>query len=170
MSNIVSVHQTVFLLWRILAVAHSSDPCNIFQIPAARAKHQFDVTLNARNSLNFIVGLFTSAGGSDVNAQVYPPYPCDQNIRYYGPVMESYSHVHVSRDWIYCGYSISGNILPCVWHISRIEVLQIMDQAPICSELYVLFILHIHYVSLFHLKIVWWKKQRVTICSDLESD
>jgi hypothetical protein len=66
------------------------------------------------SNLNCTVELFASAGDSDVNAQVYPPYPCDQNIGYYGPVMESYSHVHVSRDWVYCCYSISGNILPCL--------------------------------------------------------
>jgi len=52
--------------------------------------------------------MFVCAGGSDIYAQIHTPYPCGENIRYYGPFMESYSYIYVSWDWIYCCYSISG--------------------------------------------------------------
>ena len=59
------------------------------------------------------------AGGSDIHAQIRATYPCGQNIWHYGPVMESYSNIYVSWDWIYCSYGLSGkaghmlNVISC---------------------------------------------------------
>jgi hypothetical protein len=54
------------------------------------------------------VVLVASAGGADINAQVCAPCPCGQDIGHYGPVVESYSHIHVSGDRVHRSYSISG--------------------------------------------------------------
>jgi hypothetical protein len=70
------------------------------------------LTLTVVNSWNgrkdWAVHSVCLSGSSDIHAQIHATYPCGQNIRHYGPVMESYSNVYVSWDWIHCSYSLSG--------------------------------------------------------------